>query len=121
MNDIAHRVVTTLKNLRTTLQGYGDHHLAKDPPQVDKARVNYDAVAEINETLIAMGEDVVRSPDILELTVSREQLQEALHEGFEVRSQALNEDVNDFIGAFNIGALHVLRKMGVDVDALLVG
>lgn len=35
----------------------------------------------------------------------------ALAYGFEARAAALNEDINDFIGAFNVGALAFYTKL----------
>ena len=44
-----------LRKARDTFQRYGDNHLAKTPPQIDKAGVNFDMVAGINATLLALG------------------------------------------------------------------
>lgn len=55
--------IATLKKCRDQFQFYGDAHLAKDPPQVDKAVVNYGVAAEVNAVLIQIGQESVRLPD----------------------------------------------------------
>mgnify|MGYP000311188419 CR=1 FL=1 len=59
-------ITTTLRKARDTFQRYGDHHCAKNPPQTDKAAVNYAMVAEINTTLLAIAAgETVRPPDTI--------------------------------------------------------
>lgn len=45
-------LIDVLMASRSMFQHYGDLHMAKDPPQVDKARVNYDFVARINTAFL---------------------------------------------------------------------
>lgn len=60
-----------LRRSREQFQFYGDQHMAKSPPQLEKAAVNYKFVAEINAALLAAPTphftigtaEVVRSPD----------------------------------------------------------
>ena len=46
---------------RAQFQSYGDQHMAKDPPQVEKAATNYAFVNDINLTLLEAAS--VRTPD----------------------------------------------------------
>jgi hypothetical protein len=48
--------IHTLRDARDTFLRYGDNHLAKDPPQPDKARVNYRMVDQINAALLALAD-----------------------------------------------------------------
>lgn len=57
------RMIALIRKIRETLQGYADHHLAKNPPQPDKAQVNMNLVHEINGALIALA-----TPPVLQLT-----------------------------------------------------
>lgn len=52
-----------LRRSREQFQFYGDQHMAKSPPQLEKAAVNYKFVAEINAALVMA--ETVRSPDNL--------------------------------------------------------
>lgn len=45
-----------LLTCRDLFQTYGDNHMAKTPPQVEKADRNYARVAAINATLLAAAE-----------------------------------------------------------------
>lgn len=64
------RAITALKNARDTFQCYGDLHAAKDPPQPEKAGVNYAMVAEINSALLALAEEeAVGLSDRLQLSL----------------------------------------------------
>jgi hypothetical protein len=47
-----HKLTETLKRARDQFQFYGDYHMSKPVPQVEKANVNYGYVAEINEALL---------------------------------------------------------------------
>lgn len=62
-----------LLTCRDQFQIYGDLHMAKNPPQIDKADANYTRVAAINATLLAAAgataedaDDVARSPDAVD-------------------------------------------------------
>jgi len=55
-----------LKRARDQFQSYGDQHVAKSPPQVEKAATNYSLVAAINATLLLMSDQIVRSPDVIQ-------------------------------------------------------
>lgn len=57
------RMIALVRKIRETLQSYADHHLAKNPPQPDKAQVNMNLVHEINGALIALA-----TPPVLQLT-----------------------------------------------------
>ena len=70
------RVLTTmLQRSRYQFQRYGDLHMAKSPPQIEEAEVNYALVAEINfalldytkppveDVLASWSDETVRSPD----------------------------------------------------------
>jgi hypothetical protein len=53
MMDRMTHLLTVLRKARDTFQEYGDNHMAKMPPQRDKARRNYLMVDEINQALLA--------------------------------------------------------------------
>jgi hypothetical protein len=66
-------MIALVRKVRDQLEFYGDQHLAKTPPQAEKAKANYDLVAEINNALLALAaqptlvltpDDVVRDPDV---------------------------------------------------------
>lgn len=42
-----------LRQARELFQAYGDLHMSKSPPQIDKARRNYAMVNTINAALLA--------------------------------------------------------------------
>ena len=50
------RLVTELRTARTQFQFYGDSHTAKAPPQLEKAKANYDMVHNINCALMHCAE-----------------------------------------------------------------
>lgn len=66
------RMIALIRKIRETLQGYADHHLAKNPPQPEKAQVNMNLVHEINGALIALA-----TPPTLQLT---EEMMEAVRD-----------------------------------------
>ncbi len=47
-----HCLRAVLIECRDQFQKYGDHHMDKQPPQYEKARVNYTFVRDINDTLL---------------------------------------------------------------------
>lgn len=57
------RMIALVRKIRETLQSYADNHLAKNPPQPEKAQVNMNLVHEINGALIALA-----TPPVLQLT-----------------------------------------------------
>lgn len=58
--------VAALRKSREQFQFYADQHLAKTPPQSEKAQVNIALVAEINAVLLSLAEEEgVRAPDTL--------------------------------------------------------
>lgn len=62
-----HLARNLLIKARDQFQFYGDQHSAKIPPQVEKAKVNYALVAELNLGILALANAEVASkrvPDI---------------------------------------------------------
>ena len=45
------KLESALKELRDAMQSYGDQHMAKSPPQYDKANANYALVHVANSAL----------------------------------------------------------------------
>jgi hypothetical protein len=66
-------MIALVRKVRDQLEFYGDNHLAKTPPQHEKAKANYDLVHEINDALLALAvpprmldPELVRVPDVFE-------------------------------------------------------
>lgn len=56
-------LVRMLERCREQFRFYGDQHMAKDPPQIEKAQVNYNIAAEITGVLVGIAAETVRLPD----------------------------------------------------------
>lgn len=56
------KLVEALIEARTQFQLYGDLHLAKDPPQREKAAVNHAMVSAINKALMSADDDQADAP-----------------------------------------------------------
>lgn len=66
-------LITTLKRVRDQMQFYGDLHMEKTPPQIEKAAINYKFVAEINAALLAAAEPPLFAQKISKGSPERDQ------------------------------------------------
>lgn len=92
-------MIRLVRKVRDQLEFYGDQHLAKNPPQPEKAKANYDLVHEINDALLGLA-----TPPVMTLTP---EMEEAVRDPDTLRPGPI---VRHEPGAMHIGGIEELRS-----------
>ena len=107
------RTIALLERLRDTLHGYATNHMAKSPPQIDKALTNLKLVVAIDAELLRLGVEQANTVSVRVPDCDSSQAAPSIRHMTEFVESLAGRDAEDLVAIrAPLGELRVL--LGVD-------